>query len=146
MLNVGELAAGVSATAAAGAMVLLVTRRLNEQSDVDGALLDRIQRARSTSAPAYQEVTQPVRQLSPEEEDARQERRQRELALSRAMLDEVSERLEDGLQEALLNDDDEMIAEYREELGRLRPLPGNVALVGEEADYKRWIDPENLRG
>ena len=65
--------------------------------------------------------------------------------MSRAMLDEVSERLEDGLQEALLNEDAEIAAEYQEELSRLRPLPGNVARVSEEPDYKRWMDPNSLR-
>ena len=108
-------------------------------------LQDRIQQAVSTTAPAFREVQSEERELSPEEEAARRTRRERELAAARAMIGEVRERLEGGLDEALANEDTEIAAEYQYELQRLKPLPGNVARVSDEPDYKRWIDPDSLR-
>ena len=60
------------------------------------------------------------------------------------MLGEVQQRLEEGLEEAIVNNDNEAAAEYQEELQRLRPLPETVAPVSGNADYKRWIDPNSL--
>ncbi|KAL1511040.1 hypothetical protein AB1Y20_005865 [Prymnesium parvum] len=140
----------VGMSAAVAALALLFRRGSAPVTDENEQIRRRIELARSSRAPAYRSVapaTEPTpdRRLTPEEEVERAERRQRAQELTRRMLDDVRERLEAGLEEALLNEDDETASEYKEELQRLQPLPEDVSLLNEEADFKRWIDPSSLR-
>ena len=118
----------------------------NEASS-DRKIQDRIRQASATGATAYREIqSPPAEALSPEAEAERQERRRAVEARAYAMIDTMRSDAQSGLDEAMRDNDEETAAEYQELLDQLSPLPPGIVPTSKPADYKRWIDPNSLKG
>jgi len=101
-------------------------------------LQSRLTDARASGALTYREVE--VEGASVEDDDEVLQRRKQVRARAEAMLDRTREALQEGLDEAVLNQDQETAEEYMEMLQKLEPLPSGIVPTTTEPDYKRWLD------
>lgn len=141
-----ELMAGAAVSLAATAAV---SARLQRPSS--SSIQDRIQAASSGTEVAFRQAPTappPPPPMTPEMAE-RQAQRQREIrGRVDAMLEQARANVQEGLDEALQEGDADTAAEYRALLSKLAPLPDGVVRDADSSskpDYKRWVDPTNLR-
>ena len=119
----------------------------DDETDADSdsariaGLEDRIRQARASQAQTYREVGAGGTE---DTSDEAQLRRQRVLARAQGMLDGAREAVQEGLDEALLNQDYDTAEEYLQMLEKMRPLPTGIVPTSDGADFKRWLDDKSL--
>ena len=104
------------------------------------SLQDRIQNARASNALTFREV-----EPGASNSDDAQVRRQRVIERAQGMLDGAREAVQEGLEDAIRNEDYDAIEEYLEVLEKLKPLPTGIVPTNDEPDYKRYLDPKSLK-
>ena len=105
-------------------------------------LQNRIRDARTSTAVTYRERPDVD---NPEPAPEAQLRRERVLLRAQSMLDEARQAVQEGLDEAILNEDYDTAEDCLIMLEKMKPLPTGIDLTTESADYKRWLDSSPRR-
>ena len=111
------------------------------------ALQSRIQTARTSSAITYREVEvdpTTTADAGPADPDALK-RREEVLSRAQEMLDGARLALQDGLDEAVRNQDYDTAEEYLEMLEKMKPLPPGIDYASPPPGYKRWLESSPRR-